>query len=168
MSEKSSINYTLANEKIRDLVFEEWEKMTLLLNEGPDIIKEYFCKLWKETKQELEYEDDIDITDMERQVKPDDFQISYSALDNDVKVFNFIMPKPITDDGQAFYVSIAITQKIPRFFILELEKDLDEKDSYVVWEWQIDFENSEYVHKKHGTINKPDIKRFLEKINGIL
>ena len=81
MEEKTSIHYIVAHEKIRNLIFEEWEKMNLLISNGPDSIKEYFCKLWNDTKQEVEFFDDIDIIDLDKEIKPDDFSISYSTLD---------------------------------------------------------------------------------------
>lgn len=53
MKENSSINNFVANEKIRNLIFEEWEKTNALLQQGPEILKQYFCKLWDEVKIEL-------------------------------------------------------------------------------------------------------------------
>lgn len=54
MKENFSINYFFASEAIRDLIFEEWEKFNILLQKGPEILKEYFCKLWNETLNNLE------------------------------------------------------------------------------------------------------------------
>lgn len=61
MEDKSSVHYIVAHEKIRNLIFEDWEKTNLLLNKGPETLKLYFCKLWNEVKLELEYTDEIDI-----------------------------------------------------------------------------------------------------------
>ncbi len=168
MKEKSSIHYIVAHEKIRDLVFYEWEKMILLLNQGPNSLKHYFCKLWNETRQEVEYEDDIDIIDIDRQIKPDDFNISYSILDNEIKVFNFIMPKPVTCYGQVVYLSLVITNGIPKFFTLELGNKVNVGDCYFICEWKINFENNNYVHKNYGIIDEPIIGKFLGKINEIV
>lgn len=168
MGEKSSIHYIMAHEKIRDLIFEEWEKTNLLLNQGPDVIKQYFYKLWNEVKIELEYFDDIDVIDLDKEIKPDDFNISYSILDNEIKAFNFIMPKPLTDYGQAVYLTLVITKGIPRLFTLELGKKMNEKDCYFIGEWKIDLEKNDYVHKNYGMINTDSIGEFLDKINVIL
>lgn len=166
MEEKTSIHYIVAHEKIRDLIFEDWEKMNLLLSKGPEVIKEYFCKLWDDTKQEVEFFDDIDIIDLDKEIKPTDFSISYSTLDNGINVFNFIMPKPLTDVGQVVCLSLVITKKIPRLFTLELENN--EETCYSIGEWVIDFDNNDYLHKKYGTTNKPIIGEFLGKINEIV
>ena len=141
MGEKTSINYIIANEKIRNLVFEEWEKFNILISQGPDILKEYFCKLWNELKLELEYEDDIDIIDLNREIKPNDFNISYSILDNKNKALNFIMPKPLTDVEQTFFLTVVITKKIPRLFTLELSNNEKTNNCYYIGEWIMDFDN---------------------------
>lgn len=168
MGEKLSIHYIMAHEKIRDLIFEEWEKTNLLLNKGPDMLKQYFCKLWADTKQEVEYVDDIDIVDLNRAIKPDDFDITYSNLDNGMKTFNFIMPKPLNDYGQVVYLSLVITKEIPRLFTLELGKKINEGDCYFLGEWKIDFESNDYMHKNYGTIEEPIIGKFLGRINEIV
>ncbi len=168
MGEKTSINYIMANEKIRNLVFEEWEKFNLLINQGPDILKKYFCKLWDETKMELEYLDDIDVIDLDKKIKPEEFGVSYSILDNEVKILNFIMPKPVNNYGQAVYISAILTSKIPRFFTLEFNNNLNGIPSYIVGEWQIDFQNNDYIHKRYGTIEKSNIGEYLGIINQIL
>ena len=168
MGEKSSIHYIMSHEKIRNLVFEDWEKINLLINQGPDIIKQYFCKLWEDARQELEYVDDIDIIDIDKQIKPDDFKISYSVLDNGMYLFNFIMPTPVIDYGQAICLTLVITKKIPRLFTLELGRKVNVGDCYFIGEWEIDFENNNYVHKNYGTIDEPVIGKFVGKINKIL
>ena len=168
MEEKISIHYLVAHEKIRDLVFEEWEKMNLLINQGPDVMKEYFCKLWKETKQELEYDDGIDVIDLDKNVKPEDFSVSYSILENDIKIFNFIMPKPLIQNGQAECLSLVITKAIPRLFTLELANTKNKQHSFCICEWLIDFQNNEYVHKNYGKLETNDIGKFLGKVSEIL
>lgn len=168
MEDKSSVHYIVAHEKIRDLIFEDWEKTNLLLNEGPETLKQYFCKLWNEVKLELEYTDEIDIIDLDREIKPEDFNISYSILDNEMKAFNFIMPKPVTDYGQAVCLTLVLTKRMPRLFTLELGRKISEEDCYFIGEWQIDFENDSYMHLNYGTIDSDKIGGFLGKINGIL
>ena len=168
MKEKSSIHYIMAHERIRNLIFEDWEKTTILLNNGPEILKQYFCKLWDDVKLELEYTDEIDIIDLDKKIKPHDFTISYSILDNELRAFNFIMPKPLTDYGQAVCLTLVITNEIPKLFTLELGKKLDGEDCYFIGEWQIDFENNGYVHKNYGTVDEPNIGEFLGKLNNVL
>lgn len=168
MREKTSIHYIMAHEKVRNLIFEEWEKTNILLSEGPEVLKQYFCKLWNEVKLELEYTDEIDIVDLDKEIKPDDFNISYSILDNETKAFNFIMPKPLTDYGQAVCLTLVITKKIPRLFTLELGEKINGEDCYFIGEWKIDFENNDYVHKNYGMINTDNIGEFLGKINEML
>lgn len=168
MENKSSIHYIMAHKKIRDLIFEDWEKTNLLLNEGPETLKQYFCKLWNEVKLELEYTDEIDIIDLDREIKPDDFSISYSILDNEMKVFNFKMPKPLTDYGQAVFLALVLTKRIPRLFTLELGRKVSRENCYLIGEWQIDFKNNDYVHKNYGIIDTDNIGEFLGKINEIL
>ncbi len=168
MGEKSSIHYIVAHEKIRNLVFEEWEKMNMLISDGPDSIKEYFCKLWNDAKQEVEFFDDIDIIDLDKEIKPDDFAVSYAVLSNEMKVFNFIMPKPVTQCDQALYLSLVITKRIPRLFTLELSSSPQMTTCYAIGEWQIDFQNDDYIHKQYEIINEPIIGNFLKKIDDIL
>lgn len=168
MKENSSINNFVANEKIRNLIFEEWEKTNALLQQGPEILKQYFCKLWNEVKIELRYMDDIEIVDLDKEIKPEDFGISYSILNNGVKAFNFIMPKPITECGQAVCITLVITERIPRFFTLEFTQEKDENDCYTIGEWQIDFENNDYKHINYGRANSSNIGEFLGKINQII
>lgn len=168
MGEKSSIHYIISHEKIRNLVFEDWEKMCLLINQGPDVIKEYFCKLWNETKQELEYEDDIDIIDIDREIKSNDFAVSYSVLDNGMNSFNFIMPTPLTHDGQTVCLTLVITNSMPRLFTLELAENEKQKKSYSIGEWQIDFKNDDYIYKSYESIDEPIIGEFVGEINKLL
>ena len=168
MEEKTSINYIMSNEKIRNLVFEEWEKFSILISQGPDTLKEYFCNLWNETKIEFEYLDDIDVTDLDKEIKPEDFNVSYSVLNNGIKVLNFIMPKPITCYGQVVYLSLAITKKIPRLFTLKLSKNKSGNNCFSIDEWLIDFENNNYRQINYKTIDEPVITNFLDKINDIL
>ncbi len=166
MGEKSSIHYIMSHEKIKKFIFEEWEKMNLLISRGPDAIKEYFCKLWNETKQEVNFFDDIDIIDLDKEIKPDDFNISYSILDNGMKTFNFIMPKPLTESGQVVCLTLVMTKNIPRLFTLELANN--EGTCYSIGEWVIDFDNNDYLQKKYGTTDKPIIGEFLGEINEIV
>ena len=168
MGEKSSINYLVANEKIRNLIFEEWEKTNILLQQGPEVLKQYFYKLWNEVKMECQYTDDIDIIDLNKEIKPEDFNISYSILNNGTKAFNFIMPEPITECGQVVCVSLVISKKMPRFFTLELTQKRDEKNYYSIGEWQIDFENNDYIYKNHKGINNSNVGEFLGEINKML
>lgn len=168
MEEKSSINYFVAHEKIRNLIFEEWEKTNILLQKGPEILKQYFCKLWNEVKMECLYIDDVDVIDLDKEIKPEDFDISYSILNDGIKAFNFIMPKPIIQCGQVACVTLLITKRIPRVFTLELAKNKNGENCYSIGEWQIDFENNDYRHKNYETIDKLNIGEFLGKINKIL
>lgn len=168
MENRTSIHYIMAHEEIRNLIFEEWEKTNLLLNEGPETLKQYFCKLWNEVKLELEYTDDIDIIDLDREIKPDDFNISYSILDNGMKAFNFIMPKPLNDYGQAICLTLVLTKRMPRLFTLELGKKVNGEECYFIGEWKINFEKNDYVHLNYETINSTNIGEFLGKINNLL
>lgn len=168
MEKTTRIHYIIAHEKIRNLIFEDWKKTNLLLNKGPEVLKQYFSKLWNEVKIGLEYTDDIDIIDLNREIKPEDFNISYSILYNEMKAFNFIMPTPLTDYGQASYLTLVINKRIPRLFTLELGKRIDGDDCYFIGEWQINFENNSYIHLNYGTIESSNIGEFLGKINNIL
>ena len=167
MNEVTSIHYIMAHEKIRNLIFEEWEKINLLLEQGPDVIKEYFCKLWNETKQELEYEDDIDVIVIDREINTSDFEVSYSILENGIKTFNFVMPKPLTESGQVVCLSLVITRGLPRLFTLELDKNANGED-YLIGEWKIDFEINDYLHIVYATIPNPIMGNFLAEINNML
>lgn len=164
MKRKISIHYYLTHMEIRNLVFEEWDKFNELLSEGPDALKDYFCLLWNKLKKKYENRYDLDVIDINKEIKKTDFGISYSVLEKEMKSFNFIMPKPLTDYGQAVYVSVVLTSKIPRYFTLEYSKS-DNKDVYVVGEWKIDFENDDYMHKNYGIIDTSNIREFLCKIN---
>lgn len=168
MKRKISIHYFLAHMEIRNLVFEEWLKFNELLSEGPEALKEYFRFLWNRQKEKYKDRHDLEVLDMDRKIKKEDFEVSYSVLDKELKAFNFIMPKPLTDYGQAPYISIVLTSRMPRYFTLEYIKNANGEDCYVVGEWQIDFENNDYMHKNYGTINTSSINEFLKKINSIL
>ena len=168
MKRKISIHYFLSHMEIRNLVFEEWTKFNELLSQGPETLKEYFCFLWNKKKEEFNDRYDLDVIDIDKEIKNKDFGVSYSVLDKQAKVFNFTMPKPLTDYGQALYISIVITSKLPRYFILEYSKHFNGEDCYVVGEWQIDFENNDYMHKNYGIIATPNIGEFLGKVNEVL
>lgn len=161
MKEKFSISYFFANEEIRNLIFEEWEKINTLLNNGPEILKEYFYKKWNEIKFELEFTDDIDIIDLDKNIEPNDFDISYSILNNRMKVFNFIMPKIRKEANQVLCCSLLITGKIPRYFILE-KKELEE---YIVGEWRMDFINNNYIYNELSKLNEYNIGNYLGEIS---
>lgn len=165
MRRKISINYLLGHMEIRNLVFEEWPKFNELLSQGPDALKEYFCSLWNKRKEEYKERYDLDVIDIDREIKNSNFGISYSELDKGLKAFNFTMPENLNDYGQALCISIVLTSKIPRYFTLEYTKNSNGQDCYVVGEWQIDFENDDYMHKNYGAIATPNIGEFLRKIN---
>lgn len=168
MKRKISIHYFLAHMEIRNLVFEEWPKFNELLSKGPEALKEYFCFLWNKQKEKYKHRYDLEVVDIDRDIKDEDFEISYSVLHNELKAFNFSMPKPLTDSGQAVCISVVLTSRMPRYFLLEYSKNYDEEKDYVVGEWQIDFENSDYKHQNYGSINECDIGGFLGKINKII
>lgn len=168
MKRKISIHYFLAHMEIRNLVFEEWPKFNELLSQGPGILKEYFCFLWNKKKEEFDDRYDLDVVDINKEINNNDFGVSYSLLNKELKAFNFTMPEQITDNGQAVCVSIVLTSRIPRYFTLEYMKNSVGEDCYVVGEWQIDFENYDYMHKNYGTIKSANISEFLSKINEIL
>lgn len=165
MKRKLSIHYLLAHMEIRNLVFEEWTKFNELLAQGPETLKEYFCFLWSKKKEEFIDRYDLDVIDLNKEIKNSDFGVSYSVLDKEIKVFKFTMPKRVTDYGQAMCISIVLTSKLPRYFTLEYSKEPNGEYFYVVGEWQIDFENDDYMHKNYGTIDKPNIGEFLRRIN---
>lgn len=167
MKRKVSIHYFLAHMDIRNLVFEDYDKFNQLLNDGPDALKEYFYLLWNNKRKDFQDRYDLDVIDYDKEISKDDFGISYSILDNGQKVFNFLMPKPLTDYGQAIYISIVITSRIPRFFTLEFTNK-NGTSAYLVGEWQIDFDNNDYMHKNYGTIDEPEIGKFLGKINDVI
>ncbi|MBQ3145215.1 MAG: hypothetical protein IJB90_01305 [Clostridia bacterium] len=160
---KVSIHYFFAHNKIRNFIFEECEKVNELLINGPDEIKKYFCLLWNELKNELNNGQDLEIIDNDKQIKPDDFGVSYSILKNNIKVFNFIMPKPVTEINQAECISLVLTPKIPRVFTLELGENC-----YIIGEWKIDFEENDYVRISHGKIPIFSMSEYLQKVNQIL
>lgn len=168
MKRRTSIHYFIAHMKIRNLIFEEWQKTNELLNQGPEALKQCFCELWNDLKEEFKNREDLEITDMERQIEPDDFEISYSVLDNNIKAFTFVMPKSLTDFAQAECVTLVITPKIPRYFTFELSEKIDSQKCYVIGEWQIDFENNDYKHKNYGSIEELNIGKYLGRINKIL
>lgn len=80
-----------------------------------------------------------------------------------MKVFNFIMPKPVTEINQAECISLVLTNKIPRVFTLELGEE-----GYIIGEWKIDFEENDYVRISHGKIQNNKISEFLSRINEII
>lgn len=160
---KVSIHYFFAHNKIRNFIFEECEKVNELLIKGPDEIKKYFCLLWNELKDELHNGQDLEIVDNNKEIKPDDFEVSYTILNNNIKVFNFIMPKPVTEINQAECISLVLTPKIPRVFTLELGEE-----EYIIGEWEIDFEENDYVRISHGKIKTSNISEYLREINNIL
>ena len=168
MKTKVSIHYFLAHMIIRNLVFEDYIKFKQLLSEGPDSIKTYFYMLWIKQKQEFQNRYDLDVIDIDREINKDDFVVSYSLLENEQKVFNFTMPKPLNEQGQAMYISVVITSKIPRYFTLELSRHFNGEECYVVGEWKIDFENNDYKHINYGTMDESVIGKFLGKINEIV
>lgn len=160
---KVSIHYYLVHNKIRNFIFEECEKVNDLLLKGPEEIKKYFCFLWNEIKSELNKNKDLEIIDNDKEIKPDDFGISYSILNSNTKVFNFIMPKPVTEINQAECISLVLTSKIPRVFTLELVEQ-----GYIIGEWKIDFEENDYVRISHGKIETSNMSEYLREINNIL
>ena len=168
MKRKISIHYFLAHMEIRNLVFEEWTRFNELLSKGPEALKEHFCFLWNKKKEEFNDRYDLDVIDIDKEIEESDFCVSYSVLEKELKAFNFTMPKPVTDYGQAVYVSVVLTSKLPRYFTLEYSKQFTGEDCYLVGEWQIDFENGDYMHKNYGTIKNTNISEFLGKINDIL
>lgn len=179
MKVRTSIHYLFAHRKLRDLVFENWAKMNELLMGGPVVIQKYFYSMWNDLKNELNNREDIEIIDKEIEINATDFQISYSILGNNIKAFNFIMPEPITDYAQAKYVTLVLTEKMPRYFTLELcensskhfSSEMPENydtDYYIIGEWQIDFENNDYKHINYGQLGSSNIGEFLGKINKII
>ena len=168
MKRKISIHYFLAHMEIRNLVFEEWSKFNELLSKGPEDLKEYFCFLWNKQKEKYKERYNLEVVDIDKDIKNEDFEISYSVLDNELKAFNFAMPKLLTESGQAVCISVVLTLRMPRYFLLEYSKNTNKEKDYVVGEWQIDFENSDYKHKNYGTIDEPSIGRFLGEINKII
>lgn len=168
MKRKISIHYFLAHMEIRNLVFEEWPKFNELLAKGPESLKEYFCFIWNKQKEKYKDRYDLEVLDIDREIKEEDFGVSYSVLNKELKAFNFTMPEPLTDYGQAVCISIVLTSRMPRYFTLEYSKHPNGEDCYIVGEWQIDFENNDYMHKNYGTIDKPNIGEFLGKINEVL
>jgi len=157
---KVSIHYFLAHNKIRNFIFQECEKVNELLLQGPEEIKKYFCMLWNEVRDDLNDRQDLEIIDNDKEIKPEDFGVSYSILNSNIKVFNFIMPKPITQINQAECISLVLTPKIPRVFTLELGEE-----GYIIGEWKIDFEENDYVRISHGKIENNKISEFLSRIS---
>ncbi len=180
MKVRTSIHYLFAHRKLRDLVFENWTKMDELLMGGPEVIQKYFYSMWNDLKNELSKREDVEIIDKEIEINLTDFQISYSMLSNNIKAFNFTMPAPLTDYSQAKYVTLVLTEKIPRYFTLELcensskhfasklPENCNTDDYYIIGEWQIDFENNDYKHINYGRAFSSNIGEFLGKINKIV
>ena len=168
MKRKISIHYFLAHMEIRNLVFEEWSKFNELLSKGPEALKEYFCFLWNKQKEKYKERYNLEVVDIDKDIKNEDFEISYSVLDKELKAFNFAMPKPLTEPGQAVCISVVLTSGMPRYFLLEYSKNSNRETCYVVGEWKIDFENNDYMHKNYGTIDESNIGRFLGEINKII
>lgn len=160
---KVSIHYFLVHNKIRNFIFEECEKVNELLLKGPEEIKKYFCFLWNEMKDELSRNEGLEIIDNNKQIKAGDFGVSYSILNNNMKVFNFIMPKPVTEINQAECISLVLTNKIPRVFTLELGEE-----GYIIGEWKIDFEENDYVRISHGKIETSNISEYLKCLQLLL
>lgn len=160
---KVSIHYFLVHNKIRNFIFEECEKVNELLLKGPEEIKKHFCFLWYEMKDKLSDSKDLEIIDNDKEIKPEDFGVSYSILNSNIKVFNFIMPKPITEINQAECISLVLTSSIPRVFTLELGEQ-----GYIIGEWEIDFEENDYVRISHGKIETSNISEYLREISNIL
>ena len=159
---KVSIHYYFVHNKIRNFIFEECEKVNELLLKGPEEIKKYFCFLWNEIKEELNSGKDLEIIDNNKEIKPQDFGVSYSILNN-TKVFNFIMPKPVTEINQAECISLVLTPKIPRVFTLELGET-----GYIIGEWKIDFEENDYERISHGKIETSNISEYLKRLQLLL
>ena len=160
---KVSIHYFLAHNKIRNFIFEECEKVNEVLLKGPEEIKKYFCSLWNEMKDELNNSKDLEIIDNDKEIKPEDFEVSYSILNSNIKVFNFIMPKPVKEINQAECISLVLTPKIPKVFTLELGEE-----GYIIGEWKIDFEENDYVRISHGKIETSNISEYLKHLQSLL
>lgn len=168
MKRRTSIHYFIAHMKIRNLVFEDWPKFNELLNQGPEALQQYFCDLWNNLREDFKNREDLEIIDMDKIIITNNFEISYSVLNNNIKAFTFVMPKPLTDYGQAECVSLVLGAKIPRYFTFELIESINEKNCYVIGEWQIDFENNDYKHRNYGAIDEPNIGRFLGRVAKII
>lgn len=160
---KVSIHYYLVHNKIRNFIFEECEKVNELLLKGPEEIKKYFCFLWNEMKNELDSGQELEIIDNDKEIKPEDFGVTYSILNNNIKVFNFIMPKPATEINQAECISLVLTSNIPRVFTLELGEE-----GYIIGEWKIDFEENDYVRISHGKIETSNMSEYLKHLQSLL
>ena len=168
MKRRTSIHYFIAHMEIRNLIFEKWIKFNQLLNQGPQALQEYFCDLWNKSRESFKNREDLEIIDMDKIVSPNDFEISYSLLNNNIKVFTFVMPKLSTDYAHAVCVSVVLSSKIPRYFTYESSENIDKENCYVIGEWQIDFENNDYKHKNYGSIDEQSIGKFLGRINEII
>lgn len=157
--------YIVSHIRLRDEIFSDWNNFNIILNEGPDKMKEHLAKLWNDINPE-DLNSGFVLTDKDRVIGVNDFDITMNHV-GDCPVFYFIMPDPDSVQAQAKCVALALTQSRPRYFTMEISKRLNSEETYyIMGEWIL--KDNNFTHLNIGPIPNGTVANFASHVSFIL
>lgn len=163
----TSIQYHLTNDYLFKEVFINWDVFVANLNKGPDNMKEYLLNLWNNVKENLKNLDGLEVSDINKEVTVDDFNITFNKSQTGVPVYFFVFPDCDFVDASSKYIALAMTKSKPRYFTLEYSQNYFTKEqNFVMGEFFI--ENNKKTHANYGSIDNSRLAYFAGRVMDIL
>ena len=169
MKKEISIQYYVTNIRLFQEVFYNWQEFYQNLSKGLDNMQEYLYNLWNKSKEEL-LKRDFTITDLDKVVKKEDFDITINFTEKNTTIFFFTFPDHPFKDASSKYVAIALCKNMPRYFTMEYAASTilnQGADEFVIGEF-VPRENGQNKHINYGFFDNSRLTFFAGYIMGML
>lgn len=160
----TSVQYHLTNNYLFNEIYGNWQNFNQVLNAGPESMKQFLCDLWNKTKNDLLQNPNVIIRDVDKEITPNDFDITLNSTNGGIKIFYFTFPSIDIEKPEPAckYVALALTPNMPQYFTLEYSYIPEPypvgplgRNFWVAGEWAIIDKN-----KKHYNIQSIDNDRL--------
>lgn len=159
---ETSIAYQFSNCYMRNMVFYRFSYFYKNLKEGPVKMKNFLVDRWYELVDGLRDNNNIIVSDIEKVVLPSEFDITVNKTRDNSIVYFIKMPNSNIYKAESICVAVALTKDKPRYFTLELGRNVNGDKNYFMGEFVLIDDN--FKHVNYGILVDNSISNFAYQV----
>lgn len=163
----SSVLYKVSNMDFEQRAVFVFSDVVAAFKKGPNEATAFLAELWENARAGLKKQGRVDdIVDIDREVKPEDFRVTFRQIPDKADVFFVLFPEvENTSEYMAACKCLAfvLAKDRPRFLTMEYSQSMSEegqKPCFVFGEWVFDYLNGSFRHLNYGKMERDTIEHF--------
>jgi len=166
---KTSLLYRVSNKHFEDQAIFMFANVVGAFKKGPQSACAFLADIWQSARKMMEEQRSmVDIIDFDKEIKPEDFDVTFNQIPNvaDIYFIHF----PVADnngleyDGACRCLAFALTKDCPRFLTMEYGKKSlpGENPAPCFWfgEWKFNYMTGDFAHLNYGIMERDTIEHF--------